>query len=76
MFTQVIRTIRDGELQDGHLDFHTAPELWGVKEAGRFEVLATKRQLSRFVWEAKLRASPRFPPSTQIEFSRTPHQAQ
>ena len=28
MYTETVRTIRDGELtEDGHLDFHTAPEL-------------------------------------------------
>ena len=26
--TETTRLIRDGEAQDGHLDFHTAPELW------------------------------------------------
>ena len=26
-FTEIIRTIRDGEPKDGHLDFHAAPEL-------------------------------------------------
>ena len=36
------RTIRDGESQDGHADFHTAPELrkmwWALETA-----IATKR---------------------------------
>ena len=27
---QTTRTIRDRGAQDGHLDFHTAPELWGM----------------------------------------------
>jgi len=27
MSTETKRTIRDGQAQDGHLDFHTAPEL-------------------------------------------------
>ena len=28
--TETIRSIRDGWAQDGHADFHTAPELWIV----------------------------------------------
>ena len=28
MSTETVRTIRDGEAQDVHLDFHTTSELW------------------------------------------------
>ena len=28
--TETVRTIRDGDTQDGHLHFHTAPELWEI----------------------------------------------
>ena len=29
--TETVRTVRDWGAQDGHLDFHTAPELWGLQ---------------------------------------------
>ena len=36
--TETIPTIRDVGTQDVHLDFHTAPELWGENVAFKFSV--------------------------------------